>query len=136
MTSLASSDPADKLVIIVAGKVSVEFEHSTIHRNSMVLKDGDYVGDMAILGDEDWANSTCFHFPPTGAAAGALLAAAPLPACELLGYDLGSSGTRVLECSSARERRSCLSLGAKQTAGVCIAEQGRCEGCGLGSSSG
>ena len=65
------SDPADKLVIIVAGKVSVEFEHSTIHRNNMVLKDGDYVGDMAILGDEDWANSTCFHFPPAGEGRGA-----------------------------------------------------------------
>jgi len=58
------SDPADQLVIIVSGKVTVEFEHSTIHRNPLMLKDGDYVGDMAILGDEDWANSTCFHFPP------------------------------------------------------------------------
>ena len=60
------SDEADKLIIFVNGKVTVEFEHSSIHRPNMTLKDGDFIGDMALLGEQDWAASTCFHFPPTG----------------------------------------------------------------------
>jgi len=58
------SDAADRLLIFVSGQVLVEFEHPTIVRPKMKLKDGDYIGDLAILGEDDWAMSTCFHLPP------------------------------------------------------------------------
>ena len=58
------SDPADRLIIVVSGKVSVEFEHSTIQREVITLDEGDYIGDMALLSEADWAVSTCFHLPP------------------------------------------------------------------------
>ena len=58
------ADPADMLVIIVSGKVQVEFEHSTIEREPVILGPGQFVGDMAILGEKDWAESTCFNFRP------------------------------------------------------------------------
>ncbi len=54
------SDPADRLVIIVSGSVRVEFEHSQIQLEPLNLSQGQFVGDMAILGEKDWAVSTCF----------------------------------------------------------------------------
>jgi len=59
------SDGADRLIIFVSGKVDIQFEHPSIHRQQMTLKQGEFIGDMAILGDEDWANSTCFHLQPS-----------------------------------------------------------------------
>ena len=44
--------------------VLLEFEHSTFQRPSMVLKEGDFIGDMALVGEMNWAKSTCFNFPP------------------------------------------------------------------------
>jgi CRP-like cAMP-binding protein len=58
------ADPADRLVIIVSGKVQVEFEHSTIDREPVTLGPGQFFGDMSILGEKDWAVSTCFNFRP------------------------------------------------------------------------
>jgi hypothetical protein len=26
--------------------------------------EGEYIGDMALLGQDDWAKSTCFELPP------------------------------------------------------------------------
>ena len=46
----------------------MDFEHSTIQRQRMTLRDSEYIGDMAILGERDWASSTCFHFPPVSEA--------------------------------------------------------------------
>jgi hypothetical protein len=53
----------NRLIYLVSGKVTVDFD-GAVSRDKMMLKDGDYVGDMAILGYPDWADSTCFHFPP------------------------------------------------------------------------
>ena len=59
------SDPADRLVIILSGKVLVEFEHPKFDRENMTLKADMYFGDMAILGDsKDWADSSSFNFLP------------------------------------------------------------------------
>jgi len=58
------SDPPDELLIIVDGKVQVEFEHPSVQRHSIVLKEGDFIGDMGLVGEEDWAMTTCFNFPP------------------------------------------------------------------------
>ena len=58
------SDAADRMLIFIEGKVNVEFDHSQISREPLKLKDGDYIGDMALLSEHDWAKSTCFHFPP------------------------------------------------------------------------
>jgi CRP-like cAMP-binding protein len=58
------SDPADRLVILVSGKVHVEFEHSEFHRRPMQMGAGQFFGDMAILGEQDWADSTCFNLMP------------------------------------------------------------------------
>ena len=58
------SDAADRMLIFIEGKVNVEFDHSQISRDPLKLKDGDYIGDMALLSEHDWAKSTCFHFPP------------------------------------------------------------------------
>jgi CRP-like cAMP-binding protein len=55
------SDPADRLIIIVEGRVDVEFDHSTIVQHPMELKHGDFIGDIAILGNRDWGSSTCFN---------------------------------------------------------------------------
>eukprot|EP00802_Teleaulax_amphioxeia_P008070 Tamp_08078.p1 GENE.Tamp_08078~~Tamp_08078.p1 ORF type:complete len:198 (-),score=38.69 Tamp_08078:1570-2163(-) len=57
-------DPADRLIIFVQGKVKVDFEHATVLRETMVLRDGEFIGDMAILGITDWAHSSCFYFNP------------------------------------------------------------------------
>ena len=53
---------ADRLIIFVSGRVWVEFEHSYA---KISLKEGDYIGDMAILGERDWAKSTCLHLDAT-----------------------------------------------------------------------
>ena len=53
----------NRLIYLVSGKVNVDFD-GAVSRDKMMLKNGDYVGDMAILGFPDWADSTCFHFPP------------------------------------------------------------------------
>jgi CRP-like cAMP-binding protein len=58
------SDPADRLVILVSGKVHVEFEHSEFHRRPMQMGAGQFFGEMAILGEKDWADSTCFNLMP------------------------------------------------------------------------
>ena len=58
------SDPADRMLILVTGKVMVEFDHPVIQRETLNLDEGDYIGDMALLKEDDWAKSTCFHFPP------------------------------------------------------------------------
>ena len=58
------SDPADRLIIVVSGKVVVEFEHSSISRDPVNLISGQFIGDLSLLGDKDWANSTCFNFLP------------------------------------------------------------------------
>ena len=57
-------DPADKMVIIVEGKVHCQFEHPTLAFSPMDLKRGDFIGDFAILGDQDWGSSSCFEFEP------------------------------------------------------------------------
>lgn len=49
----------------------MEFEHPDIHYDAVTLKEGDYIGDISILGKDDqvlndWASSTCFNFPPIG----------------------------------------------------------------------
>ena len=56
------SDPADRLFIIVEGRVNCQFEHSSRSFSPMDLKKGDWIGDYAILGDPDWGNSSCFDF--------------------------------------------------------------------------
>jgi hypothetical protein len=73
----------------VSGKVKVEFEHSQMNRAPIFLDQGQvsfntlatgsvvilglatlnsfsqqFVGDMALLGERDWADSTCFNFIP------------------------------------------------------------------------
>ena len=53
--------------MIVSGRVWVEFDHPTLARPKMSLREGDYIGDMAILGEQDWAKSTCFRFAPQAA---------------------------------------------------------------------
>jgi hypothetical protein len=42
----------------------VEFEHHHKKIEPQTLKDGDYVGDFSLLGDADWASSTCLALPP------------------------------------------------------------------------
>lgn len=44
-----------------SGKADVEFEHEEIERENQTLNAGDYIGDLALLGDEGWASSTCFN---------------------------------------------------------------------------
>jgi hypothetical protein len=46
-------------------QIFAEFEHPTIQRPTMVLKQGDFIGDMALVGEMDWAKSTCFNFTPS-----------------------------------------------------------------------
>jgi CRP-like cAMP-binding protein len=58
------NDPADRLVILMSGNVSVEFEHSQNERARITLNEGQCFGDFAILLEEDWADSTCFNFKP------------------------------------------------------------------------
>lgn len=58
-------EEADRLLIVCQGKVHIEFDHPEIHRHPMRIKEGEYLGDMALLGEKDWAKSTCFHFPPS-----------------------------------------------------------------------
>ena len=58
------SDPADRLIIIVEGKVDVEFDHSSIVHHPIELKHGDFIGDIAVLGNNDWGSSTCFNLEP------------------------------------------------------------------------
>ena len=58
------NDPADRLVILMSGKVSVEFEHSQNDRARITLNEGQCFGDFAILLEEDWADSTCFNLKP------------------------------------------------------------------------
>jgi hypothetical protein len=57
-------DVPDRLIIIESGKVDVEFSHPTRDHPPMVLKDGDFFGDMVLLGETDWASSTCFGISP------------------------------------------------------------------------
>jgi hypothetical protein len=57
------SDPADRLICLVDGRVDIEFEHPNIQRDPLSLQRGDYIGDMALLGVRDWAESTRFFVP-------------------------------------------------------------------------
>ncbi len=57
------SDPADRLICLVKGRVDIEFEHPNIQRDPLSLQRGDYIGDMALLGVRDWAESTRFFVP-------------------------------------------------------------------------
>jgi len=57
------SDPADRLICLVKGLVDIEFEHPNIERDPVSLQRGDYIGDMALLGVRDWAESTRFFVP-------------------------------------------------------------------------
>ena len=45
------SDPADRLLVIVSGTLSVEFDHPEVPREGTCLNAGEYIGDLAILGD-------------------------------------------------------------------------------------
>ena len=56
------NDPADRLIYFVAGRVDIEYSHTRIHRQTMAFCEGDYIGDMALLGVRDWAQSTRFSF--------------------------------------------------------------------------
>jgi CRP-like cAMP-binding protein len=62
------SDSADRLVIILSGKLLVEFEHSKIDRDDITLGPDQCFGDMAILQEmgmrRDWADSSSFNFLP------------------------------------------------------------------------
>ena len=59
------SDPADRFVIILSGKVLVEFEHPRFDRENMTLKTDMYFGDLAIMGEStDLADSSSFNFLP------------------------------------------------------------------------
>jgi len=44
------SDPADRLLIFVSGKVRIEFEHPAVQRGGMDLTEGDFIGDASLLG--------------------------------------------------------------------------------------
>ena len=59
------SDSADRLVIVMSGKLHVEFEHSKIEREALTLRQDHCFGDMAVLGmSNDWADSSSFNFLP------------------------------------------------------------------------
>ena len=63
------------------GNVSSYWWHSTLvfssgmqkvlmhifDRDSLTLKEGDFLGDMALLGKTDWSLSTCLHLVPSEA---------------------------------------------------------------------
>ena len=59
------SDPADRLIFFIQSTVDVEFEHAVIERPMQTMKGTCYIGDMSLVNDPDWGNSTQFHFPPT-----------------------------------------------------------------------
>lgn len=49
---------ADRLIYIVSGRAEVQFEHPLHSYDPMTLKEDDFIGDMAILGDDEWSHST------------------------------------------------------------------------------
>jgi len=58
------SDPADRLICFIQSIVDIDFDHAVAGRPKMLtLKGNTYIGDMTLIGDQDWANSTSFNFP-------------------------------------------------------------------------
>ena len=58
------ADKPDRLIILESGKVEVQMQHPLLDLNSMTLSEGDYLGDMIIMGETDWATSTHLHLDP------------------------------------------------------------------------
>ena len=56
------SDPADRMIILVEGKVHCKFEHPRMSFSETDLRRGDYIGDFTLIGDDDWGSSSCFDF--------------------------------------------------------------------------
>ena len=57
--------PLPLLYIAASGKVLVEFDHSVHHWPAMTLKEGDYIGDMALVNELNWAKSVSSVLPPS-----------------------------------------------------------------------
>jgi len=52
-------DPATQLIVVVSGEMTVYVETDKGKSSDMcVFRAGDFVGDFALLGDEDWGSST------------------------------------------------------------------------------
>jgi hypothetical protein len=56
-------DTADSMTVIVTGHCVIRFQHPNFDRPNKSLKEGDFFGEMTLLGEEDWATSACFDFP-------------------------------------------------------------------------
>ena len=54
-------DPANRIIVIANGELTVYLEHRVEHDLELAeitLKAGDFIGDFALLGDQEWGSST------------------------------------------------------------------------------
>ena len=70
-TVVQHAEPATRLLVITSGEVDVLIEPQLHHHaesslnipEELHLKAGDFIGDFALLGNEDWGASTMLGLP-------------------------------------------------------------------------
>lgn len=62
---VGSGTPADRLIVVVSGEmvVHVESDDEEGGKATLALKGGDFIGDFALLDDNNWGSSTLISKP-------------------------------------------------------------------------
>ena len=54
------ADKADRMIVLDSGRAYVDFEHSSVFVPTRLLREGDFIGDMALIGDLSGVASPLF----------------------------------------------------------------------------